>query len=297
MNEIYTQPGVMTAPGRYGSLLAELPRDIAALVRVGHGLLIHEHIARAYDVTITDDRRDSVHIRPIERILDRLRAEDDSPLATVRKPQQRLPGNCRHFTVLAVAIMRSQGIAARARCGFGDYFGSGWFEDHWVCEYWDATGERWTLVDAQIDDVQQAIFRPDFNLLDVPRDRFLVAGTAWQRCRSGLTDPAKFGLSLLNEGGLWWVAANLVRDVAALCNMEMLPWDVWGAMPAPTDRFDEDRLAYFDRLAALTVNPDLNLSDLTEWYERDDRIRVPSTVHNAVLHRDEPVPPAVTCCP
>jgi hypothetical protein len=36
----------------------------------------------------------------------------------------------------------------------------------------------------------------------------------------------KFGLSQLDEAGYWWIAANLLRDVAALNNMEMLPWDV-----------------------------------------------------------------------
>jgi hypothetical protein len=35
--------------------------------------------------------------------------------------------------VLAAAMLRAQGTPARARCGFGGYFGSGAFEDHWVC--------------------------------------------------------------------------------------------------------------------------------------------------------------------
>lgn len=34
------------------------------------------------------------------------------------------------------------------------------------------------------------------------------------RCRAGLTDPGKFGLSQLDEAGYWWIAANLLRDVA-----------------------------------------------------------------------------------
>ena len=29
-----------------------------------------------------------------------------------------MPGNCRHFTVLTVAVPRAHGIPARARCGF-----------------------------------------------------------------------------------------------------------------------------------------------------------------------------------
>src|SRR6516165_7569409 len=32
----------------------------------------------------------------------------------------------------------------------------GSFEDHWVCEYWNGAEERWVLVDAQLDELQQA---------------------------------------------------------------------------------------------------------------------------------------------
>jgi hypothetical protein len=93
----------------------------------------------------------------------------------------------------------------------------------------------------------------------------------------------------LNESGSWWIASNLVRDVAALSNMEMLPWDCWGAMPGPDEPIDDERLALFDRLAELTRDPDAAFADLTAAYAADDRLRVPGTVFNAVLRRPEPV--------
>jgi len=68
----YLQPAVMTAPGTYRPLLADLPRGIAALAGVAHGLLIHEHIAGAYGVTLTDQRRASVHVRPVAGLLGRI---------------------------------------------------------------------------------------------------------------------------------------------------------------------------------------------------------------------------------
>ena len=55
----YTEPAAMTAAGDYTPLLADLPRGVAALAGVAHGLLIHEHIADAYGVTLTDERRAS----------------------------------------------------------------------------------------------------------------------------------------------------------------------------------------------------------------------------------------------
>jgi hypothetical protein len=45
--------------------------------------------------------------------------------------------------------------------------------------HWNAAEARWILVDAQIDELQRAKLHPDFDLLDVPRDRFVIAGDAW----------------------------------------------------------------------------------------------------------------------
>jgi Transglutaminase-like superfamily len=287
--DFYAQPAVMTTPGSYRPLLADLPRGIGAIASAAHGLVIHEHITEPYGVTLSAERRATVHVRPVAGLLERIAAEDGRPLTTAREPARRLAGNCRHFTVLAVAALREQGTPARARCGFGGYFGTGAFEDHWVCEYWDEAVGRWILADAQVDDVQLKLFDVGFDLMDVPRDRFLVAGHAWRLCRDGDADPAKFGFSFLNEAGYWWIAANLLRDVAALNNMEMLPWDVWGAMPAPDEPIDAERLALFDRLAELTRDPDASFADLAAAYADDDRLRVPDMVYNAVLSRAEPV--------
>jgi len=81
-----------------------------------------------------------------------------------------------------------------------------------------------------------------------------------------------------------------VRDLAALNNMEMLPWDVWGAMPKPDDTVDD---AFFDRLAELTCDPAATFADLIAAYASDDRLRVPPVVFNAVLRRPDPVPAAL----
>jgi len=128
----YAQPAAMTSAGRYADLVKSLPRDIPALAAIAQGLLIHEHMAQAYGVTLSETDRASVHIRPVEHLLAQIVARDDRPLCVARTPAARLPANCRHFTVLMTAILRAQGTPARARCGFGGYFGSGMFEDHWV---------------------------------------------------------------------------------------------------------------------------------------------------------------------
>jgi hypothetical protein len=83
--------------------------------------------------------------------------------------------------------------------------------------------------------------------------------------------------------GLWFIAGNLIRDVAALNNHEMLPWDVWGAMARSDAELD---LLFFDRLAELSHAPDEHADALRAIYE-DKRIAVPGTVFNAVLNRPD----------
>jgi hypothetical protein len=275
---MYAEPALMTSAGRYAPLLAGLPTSVPELTAVGHGLLIHEHITGPYGVELTDAERQNVHVRRVERILGHVLSISDAPLSTPRAPEQRAAANCRHFTVLLVAALRAHGVPARARCGFGMYFVDGYGEDHWVAEYWNAAQNRWVLVDGQLDAVQRELFHIGFDVTDVPRDAFLVAADAWRRCRAGEADPDRFGLSFLKEAGWWWIAGNLMRDAAALENVEVLPWDAWGAMPGPDDPVD---LELFDALAAATVSPDDTVAERRALMS-DERLRVPAQVRNAL---------------
>jgi len=160
------------------------------------------------------------------------------------------------------------------------------YEDHWVCEYWNSGRQQWILVDEQIDAVEKNIFKAPFDLLDVPRDQFLAAGEAWARCREREADPEALGV--FDMRGLVEVAQNLVRDFAAVNNMEMLPWDVWGAMPRGTLPSGAD-FELFDRLAALTRKPDSGFDEIIRQYSENDRLGVPATVFNGLLRQDEAV--------
>ena len=284
---VYRGDGPMTSDATHAALFAALPRDVANLARVMQGLLLHQHIAPAYGQTLSGHRLAEPHIRSVRKMLDQLLAHDASPLTTPRSPDKRLVGVCRHFTTLFVTALRATGFAARARCGFGGYFEPGKFIDHWVCEYWNEPQARWVLVDAQIDELQRGLFKIDFDLLDVPRDRFVIAGEAWRQCRDGQNDADKFGIMQMT--GLWFIAGNVLRDFAALNNVEMLPWDVWGPMLRPGEAANAAQLALLDRLAALTCAPDASFAELRDLYLSDANLRVPATVFNAVLNRPEAV--------
>ncbi|MSP76198.1 MAG: transglutaminase domain-containing protein [Rhodospirillaceae bacterium] len=275
----------MSDAGIWALQFDALPDDVGGLAKVLQGLLIHEHMPGFYGVTLSDRQRGEPHVRGAEQILERIAIHDSRPLSYARPPGERFAGCCRHYTLMHVAMLRNRGIAARARCGFGAYFVKDMFIDHWVTEYFDQARQRWVLVDSQIDDQQRERFGIDFDTMDVSRDKFLVAGNAWKLCRDGKADPQAFGV--LDMFGLWFIASNVIRDVAALNNREMLPWDVWGGMTLVDAEIDMD---FIDRLAGLTHDPDRHFDELGATYD-DPRIAVPPTVFNAVLNRPEAVCP------
>lgn len=279
--DFYRAPTDLSAAGSHARLLKDLPRDVGALAKVVQGLLIHEHMTEAYGVKLPQERHAEAHVRPLAAMLDRIVANDSRPLSAARSPDGRYVCVCRSFALLMVALLRSQNVPARARCGFGTYFEQGKGYDHWVAEYWKEREKRWVMVDAQIDDRQRQMFGITIDTLDVKRDQFQVAGDAWRLCRAGKQDAKNFGI--LNMWGYWFIASNVVRDIAALNNREMLPWDVWGIMTEDEARLD---FALFDRLAELTHDPDRHFDELRAL-SKDPRFAVPGTVFNAVLNRPE----------
>lgn len=282
----YASHSAMTDPGEAGVLLEPVPIDVASLSRIIQGVAIYDVVAHDfYGFQAPEDRLSEIHLRPIAKRLERIAELDDRPLHIAREPERRVLGRCNSFALLLVTMLRAKGVPARSRCGFAAYFNPPNFEDHWVCEYWDARERRWRLADPQIDEVwrRRLNIRPD--MLDLPRTQFLTAADAWRRCRSGEPDE-RFGISFAGLRGLWFVAGSLVRDMAALNKMEVSPWDVWGAQPQPQEEFD---LRYFDELEALTRDPDDAFADIRQRYEADDNLRVPPTVFNALNGRREAI--------
>jgi hypothetical protein len=286
--EYYKGEGPMTALGAHAEEFGAMSRDLGALCEVVQGLLIHPFIGPSlYRVTLSAEQQQDAHVRPLSQILKQIHTRDARPLTIARVPAERFAGNCRYFSLMLTAILRYQGVPARPRCGFGAYFEPGKFIDHWVCEYWNVAEARWILVDAQMDAVQRKAFRLDFNPLDVPRDRFIIAGDAWQQCRAGRADASRFGI--LDMHGLWFIAGNVLRDLASLNRMEMLPWDVWGLMAMGDDALTDEQKTLLDHIAALTLAGDNKFAEIRAIYESDDRLRVPPVVFNAIRNVQESV--------
>lgn len=276
--EFYATPGPMTNPGAMAALLNDLPAEVGDLVRVVQGLMIHIFWAGRYGVELDEARQSEVQIRPLAAKLERIVELDPRPLAAPRQSARRLVGNCRDFSLLLVGLLRHQGVPARARCGFGRYFLPDHYEDHWVGEYWNAAAGRWVLVDAQMDALQRGVLQLPFDPLDVPRDQFITGGHAWQLCRSGAADPETFGIHDMH--GLWFVRGNVVRDVAALNKMELLPWDSWGLVyvEGGDETLPAETLAALDEMAALSGGEAADFERIRRVYESSDQWRVPPII-------------------
>jgi hypothetical protein len=281
-----------STPGRFTTLVDDevSSAEIRDVVEIVQGLLIYDAVAQPfYGVDLSAEQADAIHERDSARLLAIVQAVDARPLTEPRPPECRVGARCHAFSRLTVALLRAAGVPARARCGFGAYFRPGWFEDHWVAEYWSPADGRWRMADAQLDAVWCNRIAFSGDALSIGPNEFLTAGHAWQAWRRGELDASRSGLSAINQHGSFWIAGNLRLDLAALNKVEMLPWDVWGTGWGPADQPTATQLALFDTVAELTVDPDDHFNAIRTRYETDDSLRMDGTVLNVVRDQVETV--------
>ena len=282
----YSRQGPISDPQDEGHHFDQLPRDVSKLREIVQGLVIHVSWASRYGVSVPEDRNQELQLRAVSDKLKQIRKLNGRPVMERRPPEKRLLGNCRDFSIMLCSMLRHLGIPARARCGFATYFLPNHFEDHWICEYWAKTG-RWVMVDAQLDDLQRDKLEIDFDPLDVPDDRFIVAGKAWQTCRSGMADADTFGINDLH--GLWFVRGNLGRDLASLNKIELLPWDAWGLFDKEEKSISNSDLVLLDRAAVVSQRDNGGFADLRSFYLDNGLLRVPRVIASYVRSGREEV--------
>lgn len=253
----YSEHSRWSAPGPLGGRgFDTLPPAPTQLPMVVSGLVLHPAEAAARGITIPDASRGDALLRSVAEFLQVLIARDRRSLQIPRKTEHRLFGVCRDYALIACSILRSNGIPARLRAGFADYFTPHYLEDHWVCEYRD--GNVWRLLDAELVPDVRSRYGIAFDAHDVPRQRFLSAGAAWQAVRRGAYEPSHMGVHAIGIGGLWFGAGSLLRDLAALTMNEMMPWDYWGPVRSwgPGSDVEREWIERFDGLAkALVAEP------------------------------------------
>ncbi|MBA3825661.1 MAG: transglutaminase domain-containing protein [Ktedonobacterales bacterium] len=270
----YATHSPLTDPGKHAALLAHLPTDIASVSHITQGLIYH-YMMGAYVTGYQSppERQGEIDTRTMERILGRLSAMDPRPLTAPRGFADRMVGCCRDFALLTCAILRQAGQPARLRYGFADYFEPGYWIDHVIVETWD--GATWQRFDPQMHDTPMYAAA---NIAPHLMTHFLPGGAAWDLCRAGQAEPARFGLgSAMPQLSGWpFIRSRLMLDAAALTKREMLCWDQWGLGNDQGDVLAAKDEALFDQLATLTGADASEV--LRALFITDSRIQVPQTV-------------------
>lgn len=271
MLDFYATPGPMTVLPEHPAL-DDVPVDLDDLRAVVQGLLVHRDWAPMYGLTADQLRLPEQHLRTAVETLDRAFEMSAQPVTVRREPVDRVLTTCRNFALLYTALLRDQGVPARVRCGFANYFDrSKWF-DHFITERWD--GERWVRDDAQVDDLQRQVVSLDIDPHDQPAGHFLTGGEAWLATRAGEADPDLFGI--FDMWGAAYIGGNVLLDLACLNKVELLPWDGWGMPRNPFEPVPDKDLAVYDELALLTGGDDFDA--MRHRYLNDDAVRVPADI-------------------
>jgi len=245
--DVYASHSPFSDPGRHAASIGGLPPDIPTLCRTLHGLLIHEAWIERNGLEPAAFSGQSRATLPVAQRLEQLLAIDPSPLTTARPAEARALATCRDFSLMLCAVLRERGVPARIRCGFARYFSGNPYHDHWVCEYWARAGQRWVLVDAQLDELHRDHLKFDFDPTDVSRAEYITGVEAWTRCRTGILDSAQLGHGTTT--GLFFVRVNLARDLLALAKIETSAWDTWRAAREPDRALDDAALSRCDWMA------------------------------------------------
>ncbi len=269
--DFYRVPAAMTELPTHPAL-SNLPTGLDALREVVQGLLLHCDWAHSYGIEHGSVRAEEQNLRSTAEVLHRAFEISSQPVSLQRAPSNRVVSICRHFALLHTALLRSQGLPARVRCGFSSYFDPKRWYDHWITERWD--GERWVRDDPQIDDLQAKALKLGFDPRDQPPGRFLTGSEAWIAARAGEVDAEVFGIS--DMWGMGFIAGNVISDFACMNKVEMLPWDSWGMMTDPHRPPPKKHLAVLDGVAALSNSDDL--AGIRSRFSSDDRLNVPPNI-------------------
>jgi len=244
---VFREHGPWSDPGRHGFGIEPLESNLQALVQTVRGLLVHSDYLDLYGLSQQNFPSVSRQTLPVEARLAEVLSADPAPLSSPRPLEKRLPATCRDYALMLCAFLREKSNAARVRCGFATYFLEGKYEDHWVCEYWNADKQEWCVADAQLDDAHRAKLSIEFDSLDLPDGLFLTADQAWRAFRSGAVDASRFGHGAAS--GPWFLFVNLARDTLALRKQEVSNWDNWRAAADNNPRLDAEFLRMGDLIA------------------------------------------------
>jgi len=247
------------------------PQDVKSLTEIIRGVGMHP--CHLNGLILPSERINDRYLKTVQEVVKKIKILDDSDLIKNRNDENKIVIICRHFAMLLTSILREQGVPARCRCGFATYFSNGWFEDHWICEYWN--GVRWIRVDPQMDKLitaKKQLNNIDFN--DMPSDIFFIGGVLWKLYREGIISGEFCGFSHEeSERGEWYIRDNMLRDYFSLNKIEYSYQETNYLM----DRNyipNKEELILLDKIADLTININDNFNEFIQFCKNNKEINI-----------------------
>lgn len=284
--DFYKQTSLYTDLGLYKDFANNLPDDIDTLCILQRKQIIHPIVFKEKDIRLKKD----TFWGDMTKISDtRLRYEDDlfptaiSMLSELlrkdkeyhkeRKAENKIHVTCRGQAILLASILKAKGYSARCRSGFAPYIDTdGIAYDHWITEYYDENKKRWVLVDADEHCPNHEI---DFDLNDIPRDKFIFGAQAYLEIRNKIyedkkicyqSSPYSFGLKAAIHG--------LFYDFHSLMNNEIIFLHLPKYIVTKDFNINKKELEELDCLANLMLDPDENFYELKKVWVKNKKYRI-----------------------
>jgi hypothetical protein len=273
-NKYYKIQSQFSDPVELIHLYNSFADEISTLTDQAQGLFLHYADMDLLSIDRNKVNYNELNLRTMSAILKSL--QDKSPInfSIQRDVSHRVMGVCRDTSLLVCSVLRSRGVAARLRSGFVNYFIPGLFLDGFCLEFFDENIGAWRAIDTRTTQlhIDHYNLNIDFDLMNVPNDRFIYAANAWQMCRSNNADPVRFGSR--QHRGLFTVRNRMIHDLALLNKQEILIWDLWGAMltSSVTD------FELLDALSDLLLNHCNDLDKINNFYADHDSLKVSNTI-------------------
>lgn len=289
--EFYKKTSCYTDLGLYKCFAINLPDDVKELSLLIRNQIIHPFVLcdekerlnkNSFYGDMTKVEKTSLNFEndlypsAIAMIAELLRR--DSEFSCKRKIEDKIHVCCREHSILLTSILKAKGIPSRVRSGFANYVSDSTSSgDHWISEYYSYRDNRWILIDSDMY-LSESILEEygiDFNLLDMPKEKFIYSADAYLKLRSG--EYNKYDVYYASKPYIYGMKAALralFYDYHSLMNDEITFLYMPKYILKKNFELSEEEFIELDILARLMLDPDKNFKELRKIWETVDKYRI-----------------------
>ncbi len=269
--EHYLKQTSFTNPFEYSFMYEGIPDNIGDICNLVNRQLIHPAKLHEYpEVKPNENEIWNNEPKTVQEMLKRLYEKNNEGIIYNKAPKDRVVVTCRGITLLLTSILRYKGIPARARAGFVPYItNNGLNIDHWICECWDKTQNKWILLDADflmIDFAKTEFYYSANVYLDAIENRINPLNYGWDECWGMCYIISYINIDLLNViyEEPWYNPRTSLT--------ESLNWEQESSFLSATKNLSNKNVDLVRELAELLIDPDLNYKALKELLTENEQL-------------------------